>query len=175
MKHKELVESDYVLTPEWCAKDMMEYFTPTGKMLDPCRGLNKVFYNLMPPNADWCEIQEGNNFFEYNKSVDWIIGNPPYSIFHDWMEHSFALAENILYLLPTFKIFNALGLCRMYGQNGWIKHIRFYDVGKDIEWSRSRPIVAVHFQKNYFGDTSWSYYEKGKKLFHPQTLIDEQR
>ncbi|HOJ94871.1 MAG TPA: hypothetical protein PK390_06505, partial [Fervidobacterium nodosum] len=55
--------------------------------------------------------------------------------------------------------------CRMYGQNGWIKHIRFYDTGKKIEWSRSRPIVAVHFQKNYFGDTSWSYYEGGKKLF----------
>ena len=40
MKHKELVESDYVLTPEWCANDMMEYFAPTGTMLDPCRGLN---------------------------------------------------------------------------------------------------------------------------------------
>ena len=64
MKHKELVESDYVLTPEWCAKDIMEYFAPTGKILDPCRGLNKVFHNQMPNDADWCEIQEGNNFFE---------------------------------------------------------------------------------------------------------------
>ena len=36
-KNDKLVESDYVLTPEWCAKDIMQYFAPTGKMLDPCR------------------------------------------------------------------------------------------------------------------------------------------
>jgi hypothetical protein len=37
------------------------------------------------------------------------------TMYLDWMEHSFAIADNIVYLLPTFKIFNALGLCRMYG------------------------------------------------------------
>lgn len=154
--------SDYVLTPEWCAKDIVEFFIPTGKLLDPCRGLNKVFYNQMSQDAEWCEIQEGVDFFKYNKKVDWIISNPPYSIFYNWMKHSFDIAENIVYLLPTFKIFNSLGLCRMYMQNGWIKHMRFYDVGKEIEWSRSRPIVAAYFQKNYFGDTSWSFYQKRK-------------
>ena len=74
-KNDKLVESDYVLTPEWCAKDIMEYFAPTGKMLDPCRGLNKVFHNQMPKDADWCEIQEGNNFFEYTDKVDWYGKN----------------------------------------------------------------------------------------------------
>jgi hypothetical protein len=123
-------------------------------------GLNKVFYNLLPIDTDYCEIQENINFFEYESKVDWIIGNPPYSIFNEWMQHSFDIADNIVYLVPTFKIFNALGLCRMYRENGWIKHIRFYDTGKDIEWSRSRPIVAVHFQKGYDGDTSWSHFSK---------------
>lgn len=158
MKNNELVPSDYVLTPEWCAKDMIEYFSPSGQILDPCRGLNKVFYNNLPIDSNWCEIQEGKDFFEYNEKVDWIIGNPPYSIFNKWMQHSFEISDNIVYLVPTFKIFNALGLCRMYKENGWIKHIRFYDTGKEIEWSRSRPIVAVHFKKGYIGDTSWSFY-----------------
>jgi hypothetical protein len=153
-----LVESDYVLTPEWCAKDMIAYFNPQGKILDPCRGLNKVFYNLLPSGTDYCEIQEGIDFFKYDKKMDWIIGNPPYSIFDSWMEHSYSIATNIVYLLPTFKIFNALGLYRKYKKYGWIKHIRFYDTGKDISWSRSRPIVAVHFQLNYQGDTSWSHF-----------------
>ncbi len=63
MKHNELVPSDYVLTPEWCAKDIIEYFNPTGNLLDPCRGLNKVFHKLMPEKSDYCEIQEGINFF----------------------------------------------------------------------------------------------------------------
>lgn len=159
-KHDKLVDSDFVITPDWCARDIMEYYAPTGKLLDPCAGLNRVFYNLMPKNSDWCEIQDGKNFFEYTNKVDWIIGNPPYSIFKQWMEHSYKISDNIVYLLPTFKIFNALGLCRLYSVNGWIKHIRFYDVGKNIDWARGRPIVAVHFKKGYKGNTSWSFLYK---------------
>ena len=123
--NNKLVPSDYVLTPEWCAKDIINHFNPKGKILDPCRGLNKVFHKLMPKNSQWCEIQEGKDFFNFTDKVDWIIGNPPYSIFHEWMKHSYSMADNIVYLVPTFKIFNALGLCRMYGENGRIKNIRF--------------------------------------------------
>lgn len=158
MKNYELLESDYVRTPEWCAKDMIGYFKPSGKILDPCRGENKVFYNLLP-NIDWCEITDGVDFFENKNSYDWVIGNPPYSIFNIWIKHSYEIGDNILYLLPTFKIFNALSLMRLYRDKGGIKHIRVYDTGKAIEWSRSRPIVACWFQKGYCGDTSYSYYE----------------
>lgn len=30
--------SDVVYTPDWCAKDMLDWFRPCGKMLDPCKG-----------------------------------------------------------------------------------------------------------------------------------------
>jgi hypothetical protein len=152
-----LLESDYVQTPAWCAKDMIAWFNPQGRILDPCRGENQIFYELLN-NADWCEILHGKDFFLNQYHYDWIIGNPPYSIFNPWMKHSYELADNIVYLLPTFKIFNAINLVRMYKKCGWIKHIRMYDVGKRIEWSRSRPIVAVHFQKKYNGETTWSWY-----------------
>ena len=49
---------------------------------------------------------------------------------------------------------------RLYFKEGHVKHIRMYDTGKDIEWSRSRPICAVHFSKGYFGKTSYSLFEK---------------
>lgn len=153
-----LVESDYVQTPEWCAQDMVRFFQlfHFEPILDPCRGENKVFWNIL--KCDWCEIKEGKDFFENNNYYEWIIGNPPYSIFYPWMKHSYEIADNIVYLLPTFKVFNALGLIRMYKKNGWMKHIRVYDVGKKIEWSRSRPIIAVWFQKDYQGETTWSWY-----------------
>lgn len=160
-----LLQSDYVKTPEWCAIDMINYFQPSGKILDPCRGENKVFYNnlcnlsLIP---DWCEITENVDFFENKKKYDWIIGNPPYSIFNKWIKYSYTIGEDIVYLLPTFKIYNALSLIRLYRDKGGIKHIRLYDTGKRIEWSRSRPIVAAWFQKGYSGETSYSYYnDKG--------------
>jgi hypothetical protein len=158
MKYK-LLASDYVKTPEWCAKDMVGHFSPSGRILDPCRGENKVFYNILE-NCDWCEINEGIDFFENKNQYDWVIGNPPYSIFNAWIRQSYKIGKNIVYLLPTFKVWNPLSLARLYRDRGGIRHIRLYDVGKKIEWSRSRPITAVWFQVGYTGDTSYSYYKE---------------
>ena len=153
----DLLDSDYVQTPEWCARDIIDFFKPSGRVLDPCRGENKVFHNIL--QCDFAEIKEGINFFDINTKYDWIIGNPPYSIFNKWIKHSYKIGTNIVYLLPTFKVYNALSLMRLYFDKGHIKHVRLYDTGTDIEWSRSRPICAVHFQVGYFGDTGYSKYE----------------
>lgn len=154
---KNLTESDYVQTPEWCAKDMIRHFNPTGKILDPCRGKNKVFHNLL--NCEFAEIEEGIDFFQISEKYDWIIGNPPYSIFNKWIKHSYTIGKEIVYLLPTFKVFNALSLVRMYFRKGHIKHIRLYDTGNAIEWSRSRPICAVHFSVGCFCETTYSMFK----------------
>ena len=156
MNNYSLLDSDYVQTPIWTAKDMIEYFSPIGNILDPCRGENKVFFNLL--NCEWVEITEEIDFFNITKKYDWIIGNPPYSIFNKWIKHSYNIGDNIVYLLPTFKVFNALSLVRLYFKKGHIKHIRLYDTGNKIEWSRSRPICAVYFKKDYFGETTYSIY-----------------
>lgn len=151
-----LLQSDYVQTPEFIAQDMINFFKPKGKILDPCRGENKVFYNIL--KCEWCEISQGKDFFEYKEKVDWIIGNPPYSICKQWIKHSYEIADNIVYLFPLFNVWNPLSLVRFYRDNGHIKHQRLYDVGKNIEWSRSRPICAIYFKKNYFGEMGFSYY-----------------
>ena len=153
-KDNNLLNSDYVQTPLWCAEDMIEFFKPNGTILDPCRGENKVFHNLL--QCDFNEIKENSNFFDNHNHYNWIIGNPPYSIFNKWINHSYNIADNIVYLLPTFKVFNALSLMRLYLTKGHIKHIRLYDTKNNIDWARSRPICAVHFKPNYFGDTSYS-------------------
>jgi hypothetical protein len=136
---------------------MIAFFNPHGSILDPCRGENKVFYNLL--NCDWAEITEGRDFFKIKTQYDYIIGNPPYSIFNHWIKHSYAIAKNIIYLLPTFKVYNALSLMRLFYAKGHIKHIRMYDTGNKISWARSRPICAVHFEVGYFGTTSYSKYQ----------------
>ena len=137
---------------------MVKHFNPTGSVIDPCRGENKVFHSIL--NCDFAEITEGIDFFDVTKKYDWIIGNPPYSIFNKWIKHSYKIGTNIVYLLPTFKVFNALSLMRLYANEGHIRHIRLYDTGKNIDWARSRPICAVHFQVGYFGDTGHSTYTR---------------
>jgi len=44
-------------------------------VLDCCAGLNKIWYDNLNCNKDWCEIMEGKDFMEYNKQTDFIIGN----------------------------------------------------------------------------------------------------
>jgi hypothetical protein len=64
---------------------------PTNKVLDPCRG-DSIFYNNLPDCVkDWCEITENKDFFEYDEPVDVIIGNPPFSLWKRWLEHSVKL------------------------------------------------------------------------------------
>ena len=152
-----LLESDYVQTPKLVAEDMINYFKPNNKIIDPCRGENKVFYNLI--QCDYSEIIEGIDFFNIEEKYDWIIGNPPYSIFNKWIRHSYKIGDNIVYLLPTFKVYNPLSLMRLYYDKGYIKHIRMYDKKNLIPLVRSRPICAVYFKKGYYGETSYSLYK----------------
>ena len=41
---------DVVYTPDWVAKDMVDYFNPKGKILEPCSG-DGVFLKYLP-NAE---------------------------------------------------------------------------------------------------------------------------
>ena len=79
-------EDDVVYTPADVAADVVTHFGPYGKILDPCRG-GGVFTDLMP-GCEWCEIRDGVDFFDWQEPVDWIVSNPPYSIFSKIMRHS---------------------------------------------------------------------------------------
>ena len=101
--------NDKIYTPEETAKYIIEKinskYNISGKILDPCKG-SGAFYNNFPTNCqkDYCEIDENKDFFKYNEKVDWIISNPPYSIFEDFLKHSMELTNNIVYLIPVNKI-----------------------------------------------------------------------
>lgn len=71
---------DVVYTPDWLAADMIADFKPDGIIMDPCRGKG-AFFDKLPAGALWCEIEQGRDFFFCEMKVDWLISNPPYSIF----------------------------------------------------------------------------------------------
>jgi len=64
-------ESDIVLTPEIVAKDIIKYFNPIGKILDPCKGDGVFYDNIDSSTKEWCEIREGKDVFEYS-----VFGSP---------------------------------------------------------------------------------------------------
>jgi hypothetical protein len=97
---------DLVMTPPALARQIVEYYAPRGRLLDPCRG-EGAFYNAMQRfsnDVHWCELDEGVDFYAWREPVDWIITNPPWSKFRGILQHSMSIATNIVFL-ATFTHF----------------------------------------------------------------------
>ena len=90
-KSRKTTPNDVIMTKPETAKWIIDYFKPTGTILEPCKG-DGAFYNQFEGDKDWCEIREGKDFFDYNKRVDWIITNPPFSIFDNFLIKAFEVA-----------------------------------------------------------------------------------
>lgn len=151
--HIPLVVSDVVYTPDDVARDVVEFFKPTGKILEPCKG-DGAFMRYLPPDTEWCEISAGRDFFAEHRHFDWIIGNPPYSDWDGWMSHSFEIADNIVYVMMPYTLFNSMKKLRAIAKYGGIR--TFYMLGRagtigmmDVGFL----VAAVHFQRNYRGGT----------------------
>ena len=97
---------DVVMTPSTTAKIIIDYFKPTGKLLEPCRGEGAI-YNYMSGDKHWCEISEGKDFMDWNKQVDWIITNPPYSIFDVFLKKAMSVSDNVVFFVPLQKLFKS--------------------------------------------------------------------
>lgn len=147
---------DVVYTPRWVAKDMIEHFQPLGSILEPCKGAG-VFMEFLPPNAAWCEITEGRDFFGWTKSVDWTISNPPFSLMRKWFLHSYKVSNNVLYLIPAWKFFCSFGLVSSTRDFGGIREIRYYGTGGSIGFPMGNAIGAFHIQRGYRGQTAFTF------------------
>ena len=81
-----LKPNDKIYTPELLAKQIIKMFSLSGKILDPFKG-GGAFYNNFPKHTenDWCEIDDGKDFLKWDTKVDWIVSNPPYSIYDEIM------------------------------------------------------------------------------------------
>ena len=148
---KPVLPADIVYTPRHVSKHIINWLNPTGLCLDPCKG-DGAFYDYLPiNNRDYCEIREGKDFFNYNKKVDWIIGNPPYSIFEDFLTKSFEISDNVSYLVPTNKIFQRQVIMDKINNFGGIKSIIIYGSGQLIDFPFGFSVGNFHFERNYKG------------------------
>lgn len=147
------VDTDKVYTPEEIAKLIISKFPLNGKVLDAFKGAG-AFYNNYPDDIekDWCEIDEGKDFFKYTEHVDWIITNPPYSIYDDVMKHSFEIADNIVYLVPLNKVVSSLGRIKNIYSYGGVPYLYIIGASK-CGFPFGFPACAIHIQKGYSGNT----------------------
>lgn len=165
--------ADVVYTPTEVSRNIVSYLQPKGICLDPCKG-DGAFYNYLPEGKQYCEIAEGKDFFEWKGKVDWVIGNPPYSNFIDFLEYSFEIADNVSFLVPTNKIFQRQIIMEMITKFGGIKSMIVYGSGQLIGFPFGFSVGNFHFERNYTGGTeviigmkaiqSLNHLREGKKI-----------
>lgn len=149
--------NDRIYTPLQVAKDMIDLceIQPTDKVLDPSKGGGVFFDNLPDCKKDWCEIDEGKDFFDYNKNVDIIIGNPPYSIWSKWLKKTLDL--------------NPKKFCYIFG----IMNLTTYRLGKIKEAGYGITHFKIIRIDWWFSESFLVCFEKGKKNiidFEPKTF-----
>ena len=137
--------NDKFYTPLSVALRMIEMceLKPNDKVLDPSLG-GGIFYDNFPDycEKDWCEIEKGKDFFEYTDKVDCIIGNPPYSIWTKWLEHTINLTNKFCYIFGTINLTDVR--VRFLFNNGFgITKIHLLQ----IDWWVGRSFILV-FEKN---------------------------
>jgi len=151
---------DVVYTHAEVARQIVEHFKPSGRILEPCKG-DGAFLQWLP-TAEYCEIVEGKDFFACNEKFDWLIGNPPYSIMLEWMEHSFEVANDIVYLVPIHKVVAAWGTFRAILKWGGIVEMLVFGSGSSIGFDFGLTVGAVHLRKGWQGGTRITYTPPNK-------------
>jgi len=136
-------------TNEEMVKDLIAITPLSGSVLDAGSGKNKVWYKNIPENLEKyeCEIEDGYDFLEWNKKVDWVIGNPPFNIGWKFIEKMTEIAQKGIAVLGNINNFNQFTPKRLEAmkENGFeLQHIH---------------IVA---DKRWFGRYYYLIFEKKK-------------
>jgi hypothetical protein len=101
--------NDIFITPLPLAKFQIDmiHTTPEEVWYDPFRN-NGSYYNQFPEGnpKEWSEILDGRDFFEFDKHVDVICSNPPYSLMNRVIEKCIELKPRVVSLLVGMMNFN---------------------------------------------------------------------
>jgi hypothetical protein len=141
--------NDIIYTPLDLAKEIIDLcdLKEGDTVLDPFRGKN-AFYDQYPDfvTKDWCEIEDGRDFFDYDEKVDWIISNPPFSKMTPIIEHACKIANK--------------GICLIGTSMGQTPHRHEIFVKNGFNMTLNEPIYSV---KNWNGFRNVVFiYEKNK-------------
>jgi len=148
--------NDVVMTPISTAKQIIDHFKPTGSILEPCRGTGMFYDNFPNEDKDWCEISEGKDFFDYDRKVDWIITNPPFSIFDNFLIKSFEVADNVVFFCPLNKVFKSMKIDRAIRDYGGIKEVIHMGGGGRHNFPFGFPVGCIYYQRGYDGPMHYS-------------------
>ena len=151
-KTKQATATDRAYTKEETAIWIINYFKPQGSVLDASAGKD-VFYNNFANEQKYrCEIDDGLDFFDWDKKVDWIITNPPYSIYDHFLGHSFEIADNVVFFVPIAKAFKSNKVQKMVNDYGGLREVVYMGGGSGHGFKFGFPVGCLHYKRDYKGE-----------------------
>jgi hypothetical protein len=148
--------NDRIYTPPELAERIVKHFHPRGMLLEPCAGKH-AFTNAMWPYSrfpvDCCEIDVGSDFLSDNFSgnYDWIITNPPWSKFRDFLKKSMEVSENIVFLSLLNAWFMKARVRDMREAGFGMVEILMLDTPPKPWPQTGFQLSAVHIKRDYRG------------------------
>lgn len=149
---KKATASDKAYTKEETAIRIINYFKPQGSVLDASAGKDAFYGNFVNEQKYRCEIDDGIDFFDWNKKVDWIITNPPYSIYDHFLEHAFEVADNVVFFVPIAKAFKSNKVQKMVNAYGSLREIVYMGSGSGHGFKFGFPVGCLHYKRDYNGE-----------------------
>lgn len=151
--------NDEVFTPIELARFCIDrcYIKPTDKVLEPCCG-DGVFLNILNArgfSTDWCEINKGRDFFQYTDKVDWIITNPPFSKYREFMLHSMKLANKIGMLVPFTNVVTKARLRDLEENGFWFNEVHLVSTPKSFPQSGFQLVFVIFERTEYKMTEFW--------------------
>lgn len=121
-------------------------------VLDSGSGLNKVWFkNLNVKEKYECELEDGIDFYKWEKRVDWVVGNPPFSHAKDFLLKAIEISNKGIAFLVNNNCFNSFLLPSRLEK---IKEAGFYinkiKVVNDKRWFGRYYFVVFTKEKNEF-------------------------
>ena len=97
--------NDNIYTPNKVVDIMLKFcdYKKGQSVLDPCRGKGAIYDKLFEPKF-YCEIDEDINFFDWDKKIDIIIQNPPYSMINKFLIHSMKYSNKMCILIGQYSL-----------------------------------------------------------------------
>lgn len=125
---------ELMFTPEETAQKIMEWVLPqipiNDTVLESFKG-SGIFYDKIPNEKYYCEIDDGIDFFDYTKKVDWAVSNPPFRVLYNGevmnafipiINRTMEICNKGFFYLINHKLWSSLTVKRLkeWKDDGWV-------------------------------------------------------
>ncbi len=161
--------NDVVQTPVALARRLAAHFRPHGRVLEPCCGDGHFLAALRAqvrasgtataPVA-WCEIARGRDFFAWDRRVDWVVTNPPWSQFRAFLQHAMTVSDHVVFLVTVNHLWTRARVRDLKAAGFGLREIVLVDMPRTFP-PLGFQLGAAHLARGWTGPVTLTDWTRG--------------